>query len=53
MREGEALPTGDVRWRLVAETDDEEEATRIMAVAGRRCRESRSRRNGAREAGPA
>jgi hypothetical protein len=39
LREGEALPSGSVRWRLVAQTDHEEEAVRIMDVVARRCRE--------------
>ena len=38
LRHDEALPTGDVRWRLVAQTDDEEEAVWMMDVVARRCR---------------
>ena len=39
VRDEEALPTGDVRWRLVGETEDDAEAVRLMGEAGRRCRE--------------
>ncbi len=39
LRGGEALPSGNVRWRLVAQTDDEGQAVRIMELVGRRCHE--------------
>ncbi len=39
VREGEALPTGGVRWRLVAETDDDEKAAEVMALVSRCCRD--------------
>jgi len=38
VREGEELPTEGMRWRLVAQTDDDEEAVEIMALVSRRCR---------------
>jgi len=33
----EPLPAGKVRWRLVAQTDDEEEAARVMTLVSWRC----------------
>jgi hypothetical protein len=37
LREGDALPRAPFRWRLVAETDDEGLAERLMALLARRC----------------
>ncbi len=39
LRDGEMLPTERVRWRLVAQTDDDDEATRIMDTVARRIRQ--------------
>ena len=33
----DALPGGEMRWRLVAQTDDEDVATGVMELLIRRC----------------
>jgi hypothetical protein len=40
--DGEELPSGDVRWRFVARTDDDAEAARIMGLVSRRCFRSKA-----------
>ena len=44
LRDSETLPTEGVRWRLVAQTDDDDEAIWIMDAVARRCREARRTR---------
>jgi hypothetical protein len=41
LRDGERLPTDGVRWRLVAQTDDDEEAAQVMDLVSRACRSRR------------
>ena len=37
LREEDARPGGAFRWRVVAQTDDEAEAERLMELMVRRC----------------
>jgi len=37
LREGDGVPGGETRWRLVAQTDDEEIAAGVMELMVRRC----------------
>jgi hypothetical protein len=41
LRDGEKLPTDGVSWRLVVQTDDDEEAAKVMALVAGACRSRR------------